>query len=261
MLLGLCTSAIANAAVIAPSGLDYVEENVQTFLAPEGPLGEYTTRLSASAGAARNLRAACCFLPTSHRCVGPQVDEPRLLAYAASAFARAQRAGIDIIVFGSGGARAVPDGFSSATAFTQFVSILGQMAPIAARHALTIVVEPLNHGAVNFINTIDEGAEVVARVDHPHVRLLADLFHMLRNGETPDAITRHGSLLAHAHIAEQETRSAPGVKGDDFRPFLRALRQTGYDRRLSLECTFADLGAELGGSLTALRRQLTDAGY
>lgn len=261
MLLGLCTSAAANAAVIASSSLDYLEENVQSFLVPEGPAAEFTTRLAASANAARNIRAACCFLPGSHKCVGPQVDEPRLLAYAESAFARAHLAGIDTIVFGSGGARGVPEGFSAATAFTQFVSILGKMAPLAARHGVTIVVEPLNRGEVNFINTIDDGAEVVHRVGHPSVRLLADLFHMLRNGETPDAITRHGALLAHAHLAEKETRSAPGTKGDDFRPFLRALRQTGYDRRLSLECVFGDLGSELGGSLKALRGQLADAGY
>ena len=261
MLIGLCTSALANAAVIAPSGLDYIEENVQTFLAPEGPDTEFTARLASCANAARTISVGCCFLPGSHRCVGPQVDEARLLAYAESAFARARRTGIDTIVFGSGGARAVPEGFSAATAFTQFISMLGKMAPIAARHGVTIVVEPLNRGEVNFINTIDEGAEVVNRVGHPSVRLLADLFHMLRNGETPDAITRHGALLAHAHLAEQETRSAPGIKGDDFRPFLRALRQVGYDRRLSLECAFGNLGSELDGSLKVLRGQLADAGY
>jgi len=261
MQLGLCASAIASASAIAPSGLDYVEENVQNFLAPEGPETEFANRLAQAGAAARNIRAACCFLPGSHKCVGPQVDEARLLAYAESAFARARRAGIDTIVFGSGGARAVPEGFSAATAFIQFTDLLAKLAPIAARHGVTIVVEPLNRGEVNFINTLDEGAAVVARVNHPHVRLLADLFHMLRNDETPDAITRHGALLAHTHIAEKETRSAPGAKGDDFRPFLRALRAAGYDHRMSLECGFGDLGAELGGALKTLRGQLADAGY
>jgi sugar phosphate isomerase/epimerase len=102
---------------------------------------------------------------------------------------------------------------------------------------------------------------VVRRVDHPHLRLLADLFHMRRNGEGPDAITRNGALIAHAHLAEHDTRSAPGVRGDDFRPFLRALRGVGYDRRLSIEGRFQDLRAELTVALPALRRQLVDAGY
>ena len=261
MLLGLCWPTAANTAVIATAGLDYVEENVQNFLAPEGPAAEFAARLAAAGNAARTIQVANCFLPGTHKCIGPAVDEARLLAYAASAFARAQRAGIDTIVFGSGGARGVPAGFSAATAVTQFVGLLCKMAPLAARHGMTLVVEPLNRGEVNFINTIDEGAEVVNRVNHPSVRLLVDLFHMLRNGETPDAITRHGALLAHAHIAEKEIRSVPGTKGDDFRPFLRALRQAGYDRRLSLECKIGDLAAELGGALKALRGQLADAGY
>jgi sugar phosphate isomerase/epimerase len=84
---------------------------------------------------------------------------------------------------------------------------------------------------------------------------------MLRNDEGPEALTRHGPLFAHTHIAEKETRSAPGVKGDDFHPFLKALRAGGYDHRMSLECGFGDFAAEIGPSLKALRQQLQDAGF
>lgn len=262
MQLGVCSSAIASAKALASAPIDYVEENVQAFLAPEGPAEEFAKRLSQASSSARTIAAACCFLPGSHKCTGPVIDETRLLAYAGEAFRRAKRAGIDTIVFGSGGARGLTDGFPVAQATEQFVSLLGKLGPLAARHGVTIVVEPLNRGECNFINTLDEGAEIVRRVDHPNVRLLADLFHMLRNDETPDAIRRHGDLLAHTHIAEKETRSAPGVKGDDFRPFLKALRAVGYDRRMSLECGFGpDLVSELPASLKALRSQLSDAGY
>jgi sugar phosphate isomerase/epimerase len=261
MLLGLCTSAISSAKPVAAAALDYVEENVQSFLAPESPVAEFEKRLGQAAACARNIAAACCFLPGTHKCTGPQVDETRLLAYAGEAFRRARRSGIDTIVFGSGGARALAEGFPVASAVEQFATLLAKLGPLAARHGVTVVVEPLNRGECNFINTLDEGAEVVRRVDHPNVRLLADLFHMLRNDETPDAIRRHGDLLAHTHIAEKETRSAPGVRGDDFRPFLKALRAAGYDRRMSLECSFTDLAGELPGALKALRTQLADAGY
>jgi len=261
MLIGLCTSAIASAKPVASAALDYVEENVQSFLAPEAPVSEFDQRLSQASACARNIVAANRFLPGALKCTGPKIDEIRILAYAGEAFRRARRTGIDTIVFGSGGARALVDGFSPAQASEQFVSLLTKLGPIAARHDVTLVVEPLNRGECNFINTLDEGAEIVRRVDHPNIRLLADLFHMLRNDETPDAIRRHGDLLAHTHIAEKETRSAPGVKGDDFRPFLTALRAAGYDRRMSLECGFGNLAAELTESLVALRRQLNDVGY
>lgn len=261
MLLGVCTSAINHAAVIAPSGLDYVEENVQSFLAPEGSEAEFTERVAKASLAARPIATACCFLPGNLKCVGPEVDDARLDAYATTAFARARQLGMDTIVFGSGGARGIPAGFSASTAQEQFRTVLRRFAPLASKQGVTIVIEPLHRGECNFINTVDEGAEVVRAVDHPHVRLLADVFHMLRNDEGPESLQRHGPLLAHTHIAEKETRSAPGSKGDDFRPYLRALRAGGYNHRMSLECGFGDFAKDLGPSLTALRGQLADAGY
>lgn len=261
MLLGCCTSAIAQAKAIAPSGLDYVEENVQAFLAPEGNEEDFAKKLVQASLSARTIKAACCFLPGGLKCVGPTVDDARLDRYATVAFARARRAGIDTIVFGSGGARGIPEGWTTDQAFAQFVAVCKRFAPLAAQQGVTIVIEPLNRGECNFINTIDEGAEVVRAVDHPSVRLLADLFHMLRNGEGPESLATHGALLAHTHLAEKETRSAPGVKGDDFRPYLRALRAGGYNHRMSIESGWGDFGAEIGPSLKALRGQLADAGF
>ena len=82
----------------------------------------------------------------------------------------------------------VPEGFSPTRAFAQYVEALRRMAPVAQRHGVTIVVEPLNRGECNLINTIVEGAEAAAQADHPAVKLLVDIFHMLRNGESPDDI-------------------------------------------------------------------------
>src|SRR5205085_1208498 len=97
--------------------------------------------------------------------------------------------------------------------------------PIAAKSGVTIVVEPLNRGECNLVNTIDEGADAVKRCNHPNVRLLVDIFHMLRNGESPDPIVRHADLIVHSHVAENEKRAAPGTAREDFRPFLRALKK------------------------------------
>jgi len=261
MHLGICTSASTGAAALASAPIDYIEEHVQKFLAPEGPEADFVERCRAAANAARPISVACCFLPGTLTCIGPSVDRPRLVAYATSAFARARRAGIDTIVFGSGAARQVPDGFSAARAFEQMIELLRELAPLAARHGVTMVIEPLNRGECNLITTLREGAEVVQRTDHPAVRLLADIYHMMRDDESPDEIRRHGALLHHAHIAERAKRTAPGIAGDDFRPYLTALREAGYDRRLSLECGFGDLAGELKPALTALRRQLSEVGY
>ena len=109
--------------------------------------------------------------------------------------------------------------------------------------------------------TVLEGAEAVRRANTPAVKLLVDIFHMLRNGESPDDIIAVGQWIRHAHLAENKDRAAPGTHGDDFRPFLRSLRKTGYNGRLALEPIWSDLPNQLGPALGELRRQLADAGY
>ena len=155
----------------------------------------------------------------------------------------------------------VPEGFSQATAFEQYVDLLKQFGPLAEEQGVTIVVEPLNRGECNLVNTIIEGAEAVRRANQPAVKLLVDIFHMLRNGESPDDILKVGPLIHHAHVAENKDRAAPGTYGDDFRPFFRALHRVGYNKRMALEPIWTDLPRQVGPALAELRRQLKDAGY
>ncbi len=248
--LGVCGS-INQAPTLAAAGVDYLEENVQAFLAPEKDGLTFTA-------AALPISAACCFLPGALKCVGPVVDAPRLLRYGETAFRRARDAGIEIIVFGSGGARTFPDGWTRERAREQFIDALRQLGPLAQKHSVTIVVEPLNRAECNFINSLAEGANVVRAAAHPNVRLLADAYHMLRDGESYDEILKHGALLRHAHLAENSNRAAPGVNGEDFRPFFRALARVGYQGRVSIECSWKNFEVELPAALACLRQQLAE---
>jgi len=251
LAIGICTG-LANAAALKAAGADFVEANVQNFLQPEQP--DFSVQ-----PAAVPVRAANCFLPAALKCVGPVVDLPRLMRYAGRAFQRAHQAGIDIIVFGSGGARQLPDGFSKSTAEEQFVAFLRELGPLAGQHGVTVVVEPLNRAECNFINSVPEGATLVDACNHPNIQLLADFYHMLRDGQPPDDIRRHGALLRHVHVAEKEKRTAPGVAGDDFRPFLKALNQVKYRGAISIEANWGDLPAEAGRAVVELRRQINAA--
>jgi hypothetical protein len=51
---------------------------------------------------------------------------------------------------------------------------------------------------------------------------------MLRESESPQSIIDARDVIVYCEIAEKETRSLPGVKGDDFKPYLRALRKANY---------------------------------
>lgn len=261
MKLGFCTDPATLAALPFRPACDFIEGHVVNFLTPEAPDADFAPRAAALRACGYPMPAANVLLPAALKCSGPDIDYARLDRYARTLFRRCREIGLQFIVFGSAGARMVPEGFPITRAFEQYVDLLRQFAPLAEQSGVTIVVEPLNRGECNLVNTVLEGAEAVRRANHPAVKLLVDLFHMLRNGESPDDIVTVGPLIRHAHLAENRDRAAPGIHGEDFRPFLRALRQVGYNDHLALEPNWTDLPAQLAPALDEVRRQLADAGY
>jgi sugar phosphate isomerase/epimerase len=179
--------------------------------------------------------------------------------FAHAAIDRAARAGVGVIVFGSGGSRNVPDGWPPDRALAQLAAHLARWAPRAGDAGVTIAVEPLERAGCNIIHRVDEAVELVRRVDHPAVRVVADTFHMTRNGDPPDALRRAGRLIAHVHCAEREGRGPLGTVGEDQRPYFRALKDAGYDGTVSIEARWADLPAQLPAALAELRRQIDTA--
>ena len=244
MKLGVCAQPEA-AEVLAAAGFDYIEVNVVRDLQPEVP----DDALPAPPAALRDLPlpapVANVFLPGALKLTGDAVDPAAAARYVRTAFARAAAAGIAIIVFGSGAARRVPDGFDRTRAWAQLVDFGRLIGPLAVDHGVTIAVEPLNYAECNVLNTVAESAQYVRDVaetaqyvrdvDHPGVRLLVDAYHWARNEEPADAIVAAGPLLVHAHIATYANRLAPGQEPCDFAPFFGALRNVGYAGALSVE--------------------------
>lgn len=261
MQIGICATP-DEIASLPELPFDYIEGNVQKVLQPAALDSIFAPHLEAVRTSRRPMPAVNVFLPPDLKVTGPSVDAARLEHHADTAFRRARQLGVEVVVFGSGGARRVPEGFSRKQGFDQYVDALRRLGPIAQFHGITIVVEPLNTTECNIVNTVDEGAEAVRRADHPHVRLLVDFFHMLRNEESPEGIGRHADLIVHAHLAEKEERRQPGCKGDDFVPFLRQLRQATGCRRLTFECKWEPAMPEaVGPAVAYVRSQLAAAGY
>jgi sugar phosphate isomerase/epimerase len=256
--LGVCTS-IANAEALKSAGCAYVEESVQGFLVPGGPDSEFREKAGALAGSPLPVLACNSFLPGALKSVGPDARHDEIVAYAETAFRRAREVGVQTIVFGSSGSRSIPDGFDRAEARGQFIRLLRRLGPAAERWGVIVALEPLNRDECNFINSVAEGAAIVREAGHPRIRLLADIYHMLRENESPAALAAAGPLLRHVHLAERDRRTPPGVAGDDFTPYLRALRQARYAGDISLECGWNDLAGQLPAAARALRAQIARA--
>lgn len=256
--IGVCTS-LSNAPVLEAAGCAYLEEGVGGLLAPAEPDEKCAPRLEAAKSSKVSVRACNGFLPGALKAVGPAAKAAEILAYAGTAFRRAALAGIAVIVWGSGESRRVPEGFGKAQAEEQFCALAKSVAGAAGKSGILIVLEPLNAGETNFLNSLKEGAAMVEAVGHPNFRLLADFYHVIRAGETPDDVVKNGPLIRHCHIAENEKRTPPGTAGDDFRPFLKALKKIGYRGRLSMECRWDDLKAQLPSAAASLKKQIAEA--
>ena len=253
--IGVCTS-LSHSGTLASQGVAYLEENVGHFLVPFERDEKFDNILSEVQRSAIPVKACNCFIPGSLKSVGPDAVHAEILEYVETAFRRAQQVGVEHIVFGSSDSRAVPDGFSREEARKQFVRLCSEMAPIAAKYDVVVVLEPLNSGECNFINSVSEGGEIVGEVNHPNFRLLADIYHMLMDDEGPESIVKFGHLIKHIHIAEKEGRAAPGTHDESFEPYFEALKQVGYKGRISVECNWENLESQSAMAINAIKKQL-----
>jgi sugar phosphate isomerase/epimerase len=253
--IGVCTG-LNQADMLAGMDFEYIEEGVRNFLIPDQPESEFLKKLEAAKHIKIPVKACNSFIPNDLKSVGPHVDHDRIIEFATIAFERAQKAGIEVIVFGSGGSRRIPDGFSREEAMRQFVSLCKRMAPIAAKHKVVVALEPLNSKECNFITTLEKGAEIVRAVNHKGFRLLADLYHMKMDDEGPEQIGKVGDILVHVHIAEKEGRSAPGTHGEDFSEYFRQLAKAKYKGRISIESRWADMAEQAPVALSTIKAQL-----
>jgi sugar phosphate isomerase/epimerase len=254
--IGISTS-ISNNGILFAAGYSFVEENVRNFLVPAEAESVFEAKLALLKESKLPVEACNSFLPGNLKCVGPAPLHDDILKFAETAFRRAKQAGVRTIVFGSGGARSIPEGFSKEEAKNQFIDLCKKLAPIAKKYNVVISLEPLNTKECNFINSVAEGGEIVETVNHKSFRLLADFYHMLRENETPANLTKYGHLLYHTHIAENVGRTAPGVNKEDFTPYFKALKESGYKGRMAIECSWKNLGDQAAPALLEMKRQLS----
>lgn len=253
--IGISTS-IANNGILAAAGYSFVEENARGFLVPAEPDSAFEEKLALLSKSRLPIEACNSFLPSNLKCVGTVPAHEEILKFGETAFRRAQKAGVKTVVFGSGGARAIPEGFSRDEARSQFVTLCSKLAPVAKKYDVVISLEPLNTKECNFINSVEEGGDIVETVDHKNFRLLADIYHMLMENESPSNITRYGHLLYHTHIAEKAGRSAPGVNHEDFTPYFKALKEVKYEGRMAIECNWKNLDEQAANALKSMRSQI-----
>ncbi|WP_170117470.1 sugar phosphate isomerase/epimerase family protein [Chitinophaga ginsengisoli] len=254
-LVGVATSR-TNDSLLHAAGYDYIEENVQKLLSPAIPEDTFRLHLAQLQKMQCKVQACNVFFPGEIRLTGNNVNEQQVLTYVDGVMARAKRAGIGVVVLGSGGSRRLPENYNKDTATLQFINLCRKMAVVAGKYDCVIAIENLNSTETNFVNTLAEADAIVTAVKHPNFKLTADIYHMLKEHESPDVIKKASKHLVHCHIAEREKRTAPGSTGNDVAPYIAALASIRYTGRISLECRWENMATQGKPTLDYMRNQI-----
>jgi sugar phosphate isomerase/epimerase len=248
--LGICTTP-ERAALVAPY-YDYIELSLSTTLDPLQDDEAFAPTLDALQRLPLPARACNNFVNPQVKLVGPEVDWAQVEQYVERGFARAQALGIERIVFGSGGARQVPEGYSREAAWEQLIRFC-QLCSERAYPGLVLAIEPLNRGECNILNSYGEGVALARDVNRPNVLVLADIYHFEVESEPVEAIRPGADLLAHVHLADSG-RLYPGSGSYPLREWFALLHELGYNQRASVECTWGeDFAAEARAAAEFLR--------
>jgi D-psicose/D-tagatose/L-ribulose 3-epimerase len=109
------------------------------------------------------------------------------------------------------------------------------VAERAGERGVRLGVEPLNRYETSLINTVEQGLELVERVDSDACGLLLDTFHMnIEEKDPAAAAVAAGERIVHVHACGTD-RGAPGADQFPWDGFRAALSQAGYEGPLVIE--------------------------
>ena len=123
------------------------------------------------------------------------------------------------------------------------VDAVREIAAFSADLRIEVVIEPTPEDS-NIVNTCEDTINMMEHVGAPNVKLMFDSHHVITMKEVmSDYVYRMGKDLVHIHLSDDH-RLPPGKGRGDFPSLVNALKDTGFDGYLSMECGFHQRGIE-----------------
>ena len=248
--LGVATS-VNNIEKVAAAGFDYLELNLAELAGYSDE--EYTRVLNRVGKAPIGVECSNGMLPAGLKVAGPDVSAQAIHDYLDIAFPRAAELGIKVVVFGSGAARSIPEGFDTAQGWRQIGNFLRMAEKHAAECGMNLAIEPLRSVESSILNYVSEATLLASLLQLPHVGVLGDLYHMAMGGEGLKSLKMAGGLLKHVHVANAVGRRYPKPgDGEKYAELFALLKEMGYEGRVSIEAHTQDPDADLAPAFEAL---------
>lgn len=246
MKFGVCVGTdIEKMKYIKELGFDYAESHCQNLVKSS------QENIDEMKAAGLPVLAANCFIGL--KLVGPEKDEAAIKEYLEKLFERASYLGLKYLVFGSSGARRIPDGMTLEEGRAEIVYFLKNLvAPLCEKYkTITIAIEPLRPEECNAINTVADGIEIAKQVDSPYVKVLADVAHMYVQNEDLELLRGYAGWVVHAHTSNPAPDASLDCKriypksGDGFcqASFVEPLKAIGVEL-CSIEANVLDFESD-----------------
>lgn len=121
------------------------------------------------------------------------------------------------------------------------VKHLKSLCKYAEKKGKQVCLEPLNRFETDFINTCDQGLQMIKDVNSPALKLHLDTFHMnIEEKDQAAAIRKAGKLLGHFHACGSD-RGTPGNDHIDWEGISKALKAVRYQGDVVIESFTTDV--------------------
>lgn len=119
--------------------------------------------------------------------------------------------------------------------YSNLVAVHKQAAEYAAARNIKLAIEPLNRFECYVLNTVEDAASIVKRVDAANYGLLYDTFHANIEEKDPvGVIAPNLASINHVHFSEND-RGTPGKGHVPWDATLAALKYSEYDGWCTIE--------------------------
>ncbi|WP_165831728.1 sugar phosphate isomerase/epimerase family protein [Brachybacterium endophyticum] len=242
---------IAQQRTVLLAGADYLEPTVVGSLVVQDAGGSWR---DAEVTPDSPIGSCAVLVPSTVRIADPSVPIAAVREYLRTALGAIGRVALPgtKAVLGSGAARTIGPDVRRGDGIARFADVLTIARDLAAEQGLEIILEPLHRGETDLIHSIEEAAEFLDAHGIGGVRIVADLFHIQKEGERLETVERFAGRIGHVHVADTD-RMPPGQGDWPIAPFLGALRRGGCSSDVTIECSWRDLAEELPDALAVVR--------
>ena len=122
-----------------------------------------------------------------------------------------------------------------ALAHELFFDMAHDLADYAQARGVDLILEPVNRYEIDFINSLDEAAALLDRLDRKNFLAMPDVFHMnIEDDHIGQSLIRNKRYVRYIHFADSN-RHAPGDAHMDWEEIFHALSHIGYTGWTSVE--------------------------